>query len=421
MPDLTLSKTHTGDFTVGQPGSFTFTVRTSGADVYGTTTIRDTLPTGLSLPDGPVSISGTNAGSWRCSSLSNVVTCTSTNIDAPGVPNTPLFKVGESSTFTINGIVVGPAAVPGVTNTATVSNPNESSATTSNNSASDPVKVLAPDLALSKTAAAYATPSLPGDPAATTPSPATIKVITYTLRVTNSGTGVSSGPVTVTDTLPAGLLATAIGGEGWTCAALPALSCTRSDTLPAGSSYPDITLTVQAPFTTELETTPSLRDFTNVAVVSGGNDVSTSNNRGSANVRMVYAKLAKQVRNVSTGSAFALTSTGAPGQLLEYCIDFVNFGGTALNNFNVKDHVPGNTSALLTGYNTDAGSMGRAYGMRLTRNGTVTYLTSAVDSLDRGSLSTSGGSFGAGVMDAILPTALALNETGNVCFMAAIR
>ncbi|MFD1732013.1 hypothetical protein ACFSC4_14590 [Deinococcus malanensis] len=48
-----------------------------------------------------------------------------------------------------------------MTNTATVSNPNESSATTSNNSASDPVKVLAPDLALSKTAAAYATPACP--------------------------------------------------------------------------------------------------------------------------------------------------------------------------------------------------------------------------------------------------------------------
>ena len=147
-PDLTLTKTHTGNFIVGQPGSFTLTVKTTGADAYGTTTVKDTLPAGLSLPDGAVSLSGTNAASWTCSSLSNVITCTSTNANTAA-----LITAGNTSTFTVSGIVVGSAAVPSVTNTASVSNPNETA--TGNNTASDTVTVNTPPvLTLNKTIAA---------------------------------------------------------------------------------------------------------------------------------------------------------------------------------------------------------------------------------------------------------------------------
>jgi len=68
---------------------------------------------------------------------------------------------------------------------------------------------------------------------------------TYTITVTNAGPGITSGTVTVTDTLPTGLTATAITGTGWTCD-LPTLTCTRSDALAAGTSYPTITVTVNA-------------------------------------------------------------------------------------------------------------------------------------------------------------------------------
>jgi len=53
---------------------------------------------------------------------------------------------------------------------------------------------------------------------------------TYSLFVTNSGSKPSSGTVTVVDTLPSGLTATAIGGSGWGCT-LATLTCTRSDVL----------------------------------------------------------------------------------------------------------------------------------------------------------------------------------------------
>jgi uncharacterized repeat protein (TIGR01451 family) len=66
---------------------------------------------------------------------------------------------------------------------------------------------------------------------------------TYSLVARNSGNMPSSGTVSVTDTLPAGLTATGISGNGWSCK-LATLSCTRSDALAAGASYPAITVTV---------------------------------------------------------------------------------------------------------------------------------------------------------------------------------
>ncbi len=66
---------------------------------------------------------------------------------------------------------------------------------------------------------------------------------TYTLTVTNAGPGPTTGAVTVSDMLPAGLTATAISGPGWSCTLTP-LTCTRSDALASGASYPVITVTV---------------------------------------------------------------------------------------------------------------------------------------------------------------------------------
>src|SRR6185503_2964227 len=50
----------------------------------------------------------------------------------------------------------------------------------------------------------------------------------FTLTARNAGTAASNGTVTVTDTLPAGLTATAMSRTVWTCR-LATLTCTRSD------------------------------------------------------------------------------------------------------------------------------------------------------------------------------------------------
>ena len=93
---------------------------------------------------------------------------------------------------------------------------------------------------------------------------------TYTILVTNLGNAASSGIVTVVDTLPAGLTAVTLNGSGWT-ADPTNLTCTRSDALAPGASYPPITVTVNVSAGTPAS-------VTNVVAVSGGGDVSPGNN-----------------------------------------------------------------------------------------------------------------------------------------------
>jgi exo-1,4-beta-D-glucosaminidase len=94
------------------------------------------------------------------------------------------------------------------------------------------------------------------------------KADNYTLTVADvpgpnsAAGGPSTGLVTLTDSLPWGLAATAMSGQGWACN-VAAITCYRSDALAAGSAYPPITLTVSvaanAPAT-----------VTNSVTVSGG-------------------------------------------------------------------------------------------------------------------------------------------------------
>jgi uncharacterized protein (TIGR03437 family) len=92
---------------------------------------------------------------------------------------------------------------------------------------------------------------------------------TYTITVTNSGTAATAGVISVVDTLPTGLTATAMNGSGWTCV-LGTLTCTRSDALAAAASYSSITVTVNVG--------SSLTGLiTNTATVSGGGETNTGN------------------------------------------------------------------------------------------------------------------------------------------------
>ncbi|HUC20769.1 MAG TPA: choice-of-anchor Q domain-containing protein, partial [Candidatus Polarisedimenticolaceae bacterium] len=101
---------------------------------------------------------------------------------------------------------------------------------------------------------------------------------TYTITVTNSGSGPTNGSlVTVTDVVPLGLTPTGPNGvfNGWTCSISgQTLTCTRSGVLANGASYPDITLTVNV-------ANPAPSSVTNTATVSGGGETNTSNNSAS--------------------------------------------------------------------------------------------------------------------------------------------
>ncbi len=92
----------------------------------------------------------------------------------------------------------------------------------------------------------------------------------FTITVSNTGATASSGTVTVTDTPPAGMTITSMGGTGWTYDTA-SRSCTRSDALASGASYPPISVDVAI-------AADAAASLTNTAAVSGGNDAFAANN-----------------------------------------------------------------------------------------------------------------------------------------------
>ena len=124
-PDLTITKTHVGNFTQGQIGAqFTVTVTNSGTpSTIGVVTLIDTVPTGLT----PMTASGTG---WSCTVAGATVTCTRSDALAPGASYPP-------ATITVDVAASAPASVA---NTATVSGGGD--VNTANNTATDVTTIL---------------------------------------------------------------------------------------------------------------------------------------------------------------------------------------------------------------------------------------------------------------------------------------
>ena len=169
---------------------------------------------------------------------------------------------------------------------------------------------------------------------------------TYTITVTNSGAGPSSGVVTVTDTLPPGLTATAISGTGWACT-LGSLTCTRTDVLAGGASYPAITLTVNV-----LSHAPS--SVTNNVTVSGGNELNAQNNSAS-DVTTITGTTDLNIRKTHTGN-FAQGATGRVYTIVVRNLGLLATSGTVT----VTDALPSGLTATAmsgTGWNCSLGSL----------------------------------------------------------------
>jgi hypothetical protein len=248
-PDLTVSKSHTGNFAQSDTArTYTLVASNVGtAATAGTASVVDGLPTGLSA----TAIAGTG---WSCTLAT--LTCTRGDALAAG-------GAYPAVTVTVNVAANAPASV---TNTATVSGGGELN--TANDTANDPTTITPtstgpppgnPDLTLSKSHAGSFTQGDTGR--------------TYTVIASNGGGGPTVGTVSVVDSLPTGLSATAIAGAGWSCT-LTTLTCTRGDALAAGASYPVITITVNV-----AANAPA--SVTNTATVSGGGELNTANDTAS--------------------------------------------------------------------------------------------------------------------------------------------
>jgi len=298
-PDLAIAKSHAGIWNLGATGkTYTITVSNDGgiATDGSTVTVVDSLPTGLTA----TAISGTG---WSCTL--GTLTCTRSDVLANAASYAPI-------TVTVDVANNAPA---NITNTATVAGGGETY--TANDSASDPTKTLQADLVLTKTHGGIWNPGDVGK--------------TYSLTVSNAGAAATNGSVvTVVDTLPVGLTATAMAGTGWSCT-LGTLTCTRSDVLAANASYPSITLTVDV-----ANNAKAL--VTNTATVAGGGELDTSNDGASDDTTINEADL--------TISMFRGTPLSQGQGFASYFLNVKNVGTAPSNGqVTVVDALPSGLTA----------------------------------------------------------------------------
>jgi uncharacterized protein (TIGR03437 family) len=90
---------------------------------------------------------------------------------------------------------------------------------------------------------------------------------TYTVTVSNVGSqNPTAGVVTLTDTIPAGETLVSMVGDGWSCTKNV---CIRSDGMPAGGSYPTLTVTVNV-------ASNAASTVTNTVTVTGGSSATAT-------------------------------------------------------------------------------------------------------------------------------------------------
>jgi len=122
----------------------------------------------------------------------------------------------------------------------------------------------------------------------------------YTILVSNTGTGPTVDPVTLTETIPSGETLVSMSGSGWTCTVSPS-TCTRSDVLAAGMSYGAITVMVDV---ASNATSPQV----NTATVSGGG--ASSATATDATTIVVEVSVPNVVGDTQAAAATAITGAG---------------------------------------------------------------------------------------------------------------
>ena len=159
----------------------------------------------------------------------------------------------------------------------------------------------------------------------------------FTIQVRNQGPSDDSGPITVTDTLPAGLTFVSGTGTGWGCVAVGQdVTCTHAGPLAASAALPDLTLTVAV----DAAAAPSV---TNTAQVSGNEfDNRPGDNSDSDLVSVVAPDLSGSTKSVVDLNG----GTAEPGDVLRYTITLIESAGGSASGVAVTDDVPANVTGF---------------------------------------------------------------------------
>ncbi|ACL02916.1 conserved repeat domain protein [Desulfatibacillum aliphaticivorans] len=289
LADLSITKSHTGDFGSESTGSYDIVVTNNGPteDPSATIYVMDTLPTGLTYN----SVSGTG---WSLASSSGQ--------DYTFAHAGPLASGSSLDTLTVT-VYASSSAVGTVINTATVSSAaNDDDAT--NDTATDSTTVLpSVDLAVTKshTGASFSI----GDN------------VTFDVAVTNNGPNDETGAITVYDELPTGLTYDSFSGTGWSLAASSGQEYTFTHAGPLNVSASLPTLSIVA--TVGAAAYPTADNT--VTVYATSFDPTSSNDEDSDTVT-VEPLVDLSITKSHTGN-FSVGSTGT------YTIDVANTGSTA--------------------------------------------------------------------------------------------
>ena len=299
----------------------------SGGDGATQFIATDTIPGGTTYAPGSLKItSGPNAPASPTDAIGDDL--------AEFLPasNSVRFRLGQGASNTSGGTLSaagGPATTTTITFEVTVgdlpsgtaiSNTGEAeflsqTLSTPQTAESNTVvnEVIAPDLEMSKN---HVVPIVGVD-------------VEFTLGVENVGTASTDGSaVTVTDSFdPAAFSAINItSAPGWNCSATSGLnlSCTRTDVVATGASYPGIQVTG-----TVVASPPAT--FTNEAEVAGGGDNTPGNN-----LAVDFLPVPPTSSDLSIVKTVA-PATVLPGQRVTYTLEVANAGPSNATGVTVED------------------------------------------------------------------------------------
>ena len=228
--------------------------------------------------------------------------------------------------FAVFLLCIGTVNAKSVSNTATVTNPDDVTCTSTGAntcawSASDTDDVESPELNLSKKHSDTFAVGSTAD---------------YVLQVSNTGKAATYGTVTITDTLPNGMSYVSGSGTGWSCSASgQTVTCTSSDVIAANASGQQLTLRVSI----EQDAYPKV---SNSASVSGGGDASCPAPQNSSSAAPARCGSTDDT-NVSPASTSTVTKSVdpkgpvLPGSELTYTLQLTVSGSNTTEAITLSD------------------------------------------------------------------------------------
>ena len=293
--DLSLVKTGPDALTPGGQATYSLAIHNSGtSSTTDEIIVTDTLPAGLTF------LSGTGNG-FTCTATGQIVRC---------VRSEPALGPGESVVVSIT-VSVADDATAALENVACVETAGDEQASNDCGTKSSAVTGVV-DLELIKEVAPE--PDAPG-------------LVTFVLSVRNVGTLTALPPLTLTDTLRAGLTFVSGTGGGWQCSAVQqVVSCTGNAALARG-----MTTAVRL----VASVSPSAgSQISNCADVSGPNENgSLANNRSCIDRRIIGAGVLEVVKQASKGEAEI-------GDHVDYEVVVRNTGDAVLADAELVDVLP---------------------------------------------------------------------------------